>query len=143
VLPLTVIALAMATVLALPVLSAGWLLGTRSAVQRAADAAALAGAGQAIVAAQSDARGNLYCEDLAVDPVQGPATAARYWTRNARLLLSLQTESFVALPAGRTLQVLAIVRAPGGGLVFAGASRVTWTVTAEAEIVQPSGVPTC
>ncbi len=128
---------------ALPVLSAGWLLGTRSAVQRAADAAALAGAGRALIAKQVDARGNTYCESLAVDPVNAPSAAAAYWAENTAAIPSLQTTDFLALPAGPTLTVQATVSAPGGGLELFGQGTVTWTVTAEAELQQPPGVAAC
>jgi hypothetical protein len=70
---LMVLAFALA---ALPFLSAAYLVGTRWYVQRAADAAALAGAGQQVVRTLTDARGIVYCETVAVDPVAGPQAAA-------------------------------------------------------------------
>jgi hypothetical protein len=142
VLPLAVLVLAALIVAALPFLSGAMLLGTRAAVQSAADAAAIAGAGQAIVARRVDARGNTYCETIAVDPAKGPLVASEYWVRNVSRLPIL-TRAFAALPSGRTLTVYATVVAPGAGLAVVGVSSITWTVTAEAELQPTSGVPTC
>ena len=138
VLPLAVILVVVLALLTVPVLSAGWLMGTRSASQRAADAAALAGAGQAVVARQVDARGDAYCASIAVDPVRGPAAAARYWALNAA---GMQTRSFSAVPQGATLTVRASVaaRAP----LWTGERVVTWDVVAIAKVVQPAGAPAC
>lgn len=142
-LPFAAIGLLMLIALALPLLSAGWLLGTRTAVQRAADAAALAGAGQAVLQRQVDARGTTYCESLAVDPVAGPTAAADYWTENTSAIPGLATTDFVALPHGPDLTVQATVSAPPGGLLLLGQTSVTWTVTAEAEVQRPAAVPSC
>jgi hypothetical protein len=141
VLPLAVVLLLVLTLLAVPLLTAGWLLGARSLAQRAADAAALAGAGQAVLARQVDARGDTYCESIAVDPVAGPALAARYWARNLGAIPGLGTETFSVLPQGPTLTVQAQVGAAVP--LWAGKPTVTWTVTAVAKVVQPAGVPAC
>ncbi len=127
--------------LAVPVLSAAWLIGTRTAVQRAADAAALAGAGLAVVAQQVDARGDVYCATAAVDPVQGPAVAAQYWARNVTGIPTLQTLAFVARPQGATLTVQGTVSAAAP--LRSPSSRTVWTVTAVAELRQPAGVAAC
>jgi hypothetical protein len=141
VLPLAVVMLLVLLLLAVPVLSAGWLLGTRSAAQRAADAAALAGAGQAVLAREVDARGAVYCARIAVNPVGGPAAAARYWTRNTAALASIRTRAFVAVPDGALLTVQATVAAANP--LWAGQPATTWTVTAVARVQQPPGIPAC
>jgi hypothetical protein len=128
---------------ALPLLTWIGLDGTRVLVQRAADAAALAGAGQAILTRQTDARGQVYCQTLAVDPVAGPVAAARYWQADTAALPSLVTAAFAATASGNRLTVAATVQVPSGGFVFWGFSTLSWTVQATAEAVYPSGVPTC
>lgn len=141
VLPLAVVMLLVLLLLAVPVLSAGWLLGTRSAAQRAADAAALAGAGQALLAREVDARGTVYCARVAVNPVSGPAVAAQYWARNTAALATMRTRAFVAVPDGAVLTVQATVIAADP--LWAAQAAATWTVTAVARVQQPPGIPPC
>jgi hypothetical protein len=128
---------------ALPLLSWVGVDGTRVMVQRAADAAALAGASQSVLTEQTDARGAVYCETVTVDPREAPAVAARYWRANTSALRSLRTSSFAAVPSGNRLTVRATVSIPPGAFVLWGFSELTWSVEATAEAVQPATVPAC
>jgi hypothetical protein len=143
ILPFAVILLLLFVLAALPFLSAGYLEGTRWYVQRAADAAALAGAGRQVIQTQTDARGIVYCETVAVDPVAGPQAAATYWASNTVSQPSLVTQSFSAVPSGGTITVQATVQAPGGALILVGQPDVNWSVLAEAQAQNTSGLPNC
>jgi len=87
-----------------------------------------------------DARGNVYCSNVAVDPVNSPVVAAQYWARSVGAMPSLDTRSFVALPQGPDLTVAASVTA---AFPLPGAFTTGWTVVAEAQLRQPAGVGTC
>lgn len=128
---------------ALPLISAGYLEGTRWYTQRAVDAAALAGGGQQVIETQTDARGISYCETVAVDPVAGPHAASSFWATDTASQPSLVTERFSAWPDGDTITVRAGVSAPGGGMVLVGQPTVAWQVMAEARAEDDSGLPPC
>jgi len=122
-----------------------WMLtdGTRTLTQRAADAAALAGASQAILSEQTDARGVVYCDTVAIDPSAAPAAAARFWQQNTSALPSLQTTSFRVVAAGNALTVTASVAAPSGGFLFWGFGTLQWSVAATATALYPQGATPC
>ncbi len=122
-----------------------WMMldASRTVTQRAADAAALAGAGQAVLSQQTDARGEVYCGTVAVDPTAGPVAAAQFWAKNTAALPSLQTAAFAAVPTGNALTVTATVTVPSGGFVFWGFRALTWSVTATATALYPPGTPPC
>jgi hypothetical protein len=141
--PFTVILLLLFVLVAMPFMSAAALEGTRWYTQRAADAAALAGASQQVVAQQTDARGIVYCETVAVDPLAGPQAASVYWSADTGQASGLATTRFVAAPNGDTLTVQASVRVPGGGMILVGQPSVSWTVLAEARARNSSGLPDC
>ena len=122
-----------------------WMMldGTRTLTQRAADAAALAGASQAILSQQTDARGAVYCDTVAVDASAGPVAAAQYWQKNTAALPSLQTTAFTAVSNANSLSVTASVTAPSGGFVFWGFTTLNWSVTATATALYPPGSTPC
>ncbi len=143
ILPLALLLLLAMMVLTLPMITANQTYGSVALVQRAADAAAIAGAGQAILEKQTDARGQVYCETVAVNPSTAPTVAAQFWQNNLASMPSIQTVAFSAVPNGATLTVTATVSMPGGGFTLVGQNSLSWSLLAEAEVVQPSGVPAC
>ena len=97
---------------AVPGLALGYFL--RAAASSAADAAALACASQAEVTTQVDARGVVYGRVVAVDPVAGPAAAARTWAAALRRVPAAHTAAFSARTAGAECLVRAAVGADFG-----------------------------
>lgn len=122
-----------------------WMMleGTRTLTQRAADAAALAGASQAVLSQQTDARGIVYCDTVAVDASAGPVAAAQYWQKNTAALRSLQTTAFTAVPGANSLTVTASVAVPSGGFLFWGFTTLNWSVTSTATALYPPGTSPC
>lgn len=129
--------------LAAPLLQMAIISGTRVLVQQAADAAVLTGAQQAVIREEVDARGAVYCESLAVDPVAAPAKAAEAWQANVASQPSLRALSWVPAPDGMRFSVQSTVSLPPGGLILMGFRDVEFPVAAEAEQVQPEGVQPC
>lgn len=129
--------------LAAPMLQMAIVSGTRVLVQQAADAAALAGAQQAVVREEVDARGAVYCESLAVDPVAAPGKAAETWQANVASQPSLQALTWVPAPDGMKFGLQSTVSLPPGGLILMGFRDVEFPVAAQAEQVQPEGVAAC
>jgi hypothetical protein len=129
---------------AIPVVAAAWLEGARWYAQRAADAAALAGAEQQVVIREVDARGIVYCETVAVDPVAAPQAAESYWRRDTASFPGFATLAWQAVPQGRTLTLQATVSVPPGGLEpLLGGASVSWSLLAEAEAVRVTDLPAC
>ena len=119
-------------ILVVPGLAIGYAL--RAGAASAADAAALACAEQGTISRYGDARGQVYRETVAVDPVAGPQAGAAAWMSNLRSL-PLQTVSFVAIPSGAACTVSATVQATVPILDLLGRGRQTyrWTTHAEAK----------
>ncbi len=129
--------------LILPLVSTGMAFAAKTLTQRAADSSALAGASQALFSQQRDGRGQIYCDSVAVDPVNGPVAAGQYWADNTSGMTTLQTTTFAAIPNGATMTVTVTVALPPGGFALFGFSKLTWTVTAQAKVLLPAGDPAC
>lgn len=97
---------------AVPGLALGYFL--RASAASAADAAALACASQAVVTQEVDARGVVYAREVAVDPVAGPAAAARAWAAALGRVPAARTAAFAAQAAGAECRVRAAVGADFG-----------------------------
>lgn len=114
----------------------------RGEVQKAADAAAIAGAQHAVLVEKRDARGIVYCRRVAVDPVAGPSAAKNFWDRNITGIPGVKANSFLAVATGDTLVITASVDIAPQGIVGEG-DVVTVTVTAAAREKQPSDAVPC
>lgn len=115
---------------AVPALALGYL--ARAAASSAADAAALACAAQADVTRETDARGTVYGEAVAVDPAAGPAAALQAWGDNLAFLPLLRTQRFRATPDGAECVVQAEVRLASPTALFLGPTRRFVRVTSAA-----------
>ena len=125
---------------ALPVLSFGMVSGWVLVSQRAADAAVLAGAQQVTISKQVDARGAVYCEQVAVDPATAAPAAKTYWTDDTASV-PLTTASFTATAKGATLTVEVAVTAPPLAFALFGKPDLAWSVASSATAVLPPGGP--
>jgi hypothetical protein len=143
VLPLALFLILCLILFAMPLLTSDLATGTVILTQRAADAAAIAGASEAILSTQSDARGTTYCTTVAVDPTAAPAAAAHAWQTYLSSDPSLTTTAFSALPNGPSLTVTVSVSMPPGGFVLFGKPALAWTVSATAQALQPAGTTAC
>lgn len=114
----------------------------RGEVQKAADAAALAGAQHAVVTEKRDARGIVYCASVAVDPDAGPAAAKAVWSANIRSIPGYRADRVAVLVDGDVLTVVGEVDVAPQGIVRED-GVVTVTVTATAREGQSSEGPPC
>ncbi len=128
---------------ALPVLSFGMVSGWVLVSQRAADAAALAGAQHVTVSKQVDARGAVYCVQVAVDPAAAAPAAKTYWTKDTASV-PVTTASFAATAKGATLTVDVAVTAPPLAFALFGKQDLAWSAASSATaVVPPGGPPAC
>ena len=128
---------------ALPVISFGMVSGWVLVSQRAADAAALAGAQHVTISKQVDARGAVYCEQVAVDPGPAATAAKAYWSQNTASV-PLTAAPFAATAKGATLTVDAAVTAPPLAFALFGKQDLAWSVASSATaVIPPGGPPAC
>ena len=110
----------------------------RAGVRVAADAAALAGAQQAIVTEQTDATGTVYSYSVQINAATAPTAARDAWNANSALFMGGSTTSFhvsidnnPAPGAPATIDIVGSVTFPDTPLALVGAGK-TDTVTVQA-----------